>query len=65
MDFTNPDILYIGSTMIAGAVALLTAKYYGTKKLITTLNDALTFADELVTEVSELIDKIDEALKDR
>lgn len=64
MDFTNPDILYFGSTLIATAMAALTAKYYGAKKLITSLNGTLAFAQELVTELSEFIDEVNKALKD-
>ncbi|WP_135612754.1 hypothetical protein [Methanococcoides sp. AM1] len=58
------DLFYIGSGLVTAAFVALIAKYYTAKVLIAKLNVALSFADELVTELSELIEKIDAALKD-
>lgn len=49
---------------MAAAIAALGTKYYTAKKLITKLDDALSFASELIGELSGLVSQINIALED-
>lgn len=60
----SADILYIVGGIVTTGLGALGAKYYAAKVLIAKLDGVLSFADDLVSELSELVSRINIAIED-